>query len=524
MKLVKSFVILLSSLLLASCGGGGGSAGSSGFGGGSGGGTGGGSGSGSSGISISVTRAGASTTQISSTETVQATATVVDSTGSPVQGVVVKFAEEGTTLLKFAPTSGTALTNASGVATVDISAADPGTAGALSIKASATLGSSALTGSRAIQITATSGGGGTAATPAAINFVGTTPSGTAIVVKGAGGSGRSESAILTFKVVDASNTPVNGTTVNFSINANSGGATLTPASAQTNANGEVTATVFSGTQPASVIVTASSASVPTIGTQSDTLIVSNDVVLPAGFEIVAEKYNLDGRLTGDKTKVTAYVRDQFGNPVADGVAVNFQTDYGVIASSTLGGCTTVNGTCSVDFKVQNPRGDGIATVIGSVRIGDTQVVSDSIRINMAAATGTPYMAVDSPSSGAAVTQLTLAGACKQVFVAYLSDGHFLPDGITPDGRSTAAGTTIAAPTASSGVKVTVKSGSPVLDQLAADFPATMFTFEVDLTGTDVAPACNASGGTTAPSAFVLFEYTSPNRIVYQQRMDIAYPR
>jgi hypothetical protein len=515
MKLFKSFVVTLSALLLVACGGGGGSAGSSGFGSGSGSGsgTGGGTGTGgSSGISVKVTRAGTNTTQITSSETVQATAVVVDSTGSPVQGVVVKFAEDGTALLKFAPTTGTALTDASGVATVDIKAADAGTAGAASVKATATLGSQSLSGSTAIQITAGTGGG-TVATPAAINFVGTVPSGTAIVVKGAGGSGRSESAILTFKVVDATNTPVNATSVNFSINANSGGATITPASAQTNANGEVTVTVFSGTQPASVIVTATSAAVPAIKTQSDTLIVSNDVVLPAGFEIVAEKYNLDGGLTGDKTKVTAYVRDQFGNPVADGVAVNFTTDYGVVASSTLGGCTTVNGTCTVDFKVQEPRGpNGIATVIGTVRIGDTQVVSDSIQINMAQG---PYIAVD--ELGATINQVQLSNSCKTVVEMFLSDGY---------GHSVAAGTTIAAPSASSGVTATIKSGSPVLDQLGGGFPPTLFSVQLDLSGADVVPACNAAAGAgtaTAVPTFFRLEFRTPNAIVYTQRIQILYP-
>ncbi|MFT3666582.1 Ig-like domain-containing protein [Piscinibacter sp.] len=516
MKLVKAIWILLCAATLAACGGGGGGSGGSPFGNGSGtgggGGGGGGSGSGSSGISVSVTRAGVATSQITSTETVQATAVVRDSSGSVVPGIVVKFTEDGTSLLKFAPSSGTALTDALGVATVDITSSDAANTGALAVKASAALGSSTLSGSKAIEITAGSGGG-IAATPAAISFVGATPSGTAIVVKGAGGSGRSESAILTFKVVDVSNTPVNGTTVNFTINAASGGATISPTSAQTNANGQVTVTVSSGTQPASVVVTAVSVAVPSVKTQSDTLIVSNDIVLPEGFEIVAEKYNLDGNLTGDKTKVTAYVRDQFGNPVADGVAVNFRTDYGVVASSTLGGCTTTNGTCSVDFKVQEPRGTtGIATVVGSVRIGDTQVVSDSIQINMAQG---PYFAVD--EMGTPISQVQLNGSCKQVLEMYLSDAN---------AHSVAAGTTIAAPSASAGVNVTVKTGSPVLDQLTGGFPPTLFSIQIDLSGSDVAPACNAGAGTgtaTTQPTFFRLEFKTPNNIVYSQRVLVLYP-
>lgn len=516
MKLLKPFIALLSSMFLAACGGGGGSAGSTPFGGGSGSGSGGSGSSAAASITVQVTRSGTSTTQISSTETVQAVAIVRNSSGAAMEGVVVSFSEDGTSLLKIAPSSGTALTDSSGVATVDITAATASNTGAAAVKATASVGSESVSGSRAIQITAGSGGGGTAAPPAAVNFIGAVPASTAIVVKGAGGSGRSESAILTFRVVDSTNAPVNATGVAFTINSNSGGATITPASAVTNASGEATVTVSSGTQPASVIVTATSTVNASIKTQSDTLIVSNDVVLPAGFEIVAEKYNLDGRLTGDKTKITAYVRDQFGNPVADGVAVNFTTDYGVVASSTLGGCTTVNGTCSVDFKVQNPRGAGIATVIGSVRIGDTQVVSGSLQINMAGATGTPYLALD--DVGNTVTQVALNGTCKKIVELYLSDGS---------GRSTAAGTTISAPTASSGATVTVKTGSPVLDQVGGGFPPTLFSVEIDLSGTSLSPACNAAAGAGTPTAadptFFRLEFKTPNSLLFSQRVEVLYP-
>jgi hypothetical protein len=333
-----------------------------------------------------IQRAGTSTSEISSTETVQAVATVRSATGSPVEGVVVTFGEDGSSLLTLSPAAGTALTDSEGKASVDLRASSSSGTGATTVTASATVASSAISGASAIQITSGAGGGGTVATPAAVNFVGSVPSDTAIVIKGAGGSGRSESAILTFSVVDSGNAPISEAEVDFSINANSGGASISRTSGLTDSSGQISVTVSSGTQPASIVVTATSGAV---STQSDTLIVSNDVVLPAGFEIVSEKYNLDGRLTGDSTTITAFVRDQFGNPVADGVAVNFTSDFGVVASSTLGGCTTENGTCSVDFKVQNPRGEGIATVVGEVRIGDSTVVSDALQINMAGATGTP---------------------------------------------------------------------------------------------------------------------------------------
>lgn len=510
MRSLKGIGALLVSFVLAACGGGGGNPGGAPFGPGAG--ASGPGGSGASAMSVQVQRAGASTTQITSTETVQAVA-VVSSNGAPVQGVVVTFAEQGAGLITFAPASATALTDASGRAVIDVNAADPSQTGATAVSASAQVNAADVTASRPFQITAGATNPGTAPTPAAITFVGSVPSGTAIVVKGAGGTGRSESAILTFKIVDASNAPINGAAVNFSINPANGGATFQPASGVSNSSGLVTTTVSSGTQPASIVVRATSAAVATVTSQSDTLIVSNDIPVAGGFEIVAEKYNLDGRFTGDSTKINAFVRDRFGNPVPDGVAVSFGTDFGVIAASTLGGCTTVNGRCSVDFTVQNPRGNGIATVVGSVQVSNQSTLANQLQINMAAATGTPYLALD-PANRLPITQLTLS-SCKESFPMLASDGN---------GRSTAAGTTIAAPFASSNVTVAVKTGTPVLDQLAANFPPTPFGIEVDVSAATLIPRCVAGGTVQASGTFFNLEFKSPRNIIYSQRIGVAYPQ
>jgi hypothetical protein len=509
-------------MALAACGGGGGDAGSSPFGSGSGSGTGstGGSTGGSTAaytISVDVQRAGSSTAAISSTETVQAVATVTSSNGGSVEGVVVTFAESQSALLKFAPSSRTALTDSTGKATIDLSANDAANTGATTVNASATVAASSVTASKSIQITAASSGGGAPAVPAAINFIGSNPSGTAIVIKGTGGTGRSESAILSFRVVDLSNAPINGVAVTFSINADNGGATISPTTATSNSDGLVSTTVSSGINPASIVVQASAGSAPVVTSQSDTLIVSNSVPFEGGFEIVAAKYNLDGRKTGDSTDITAYVRDKFGNPVPDGVAVNFVTNYGAVASSTLGGCTTVNGICKVVFRVQDPRpiSDGIATVTATLRVGDgsTVIAPQSLQINMAGASGSSYMAVD-PTTLAPITQLRLT-SCKQSFELMLSDGS---------GHAPAAGTTISTPFTSTGVVVTVKNGSPVLDQLAPGFPPVIFGIEIDLTSTELAPLCNAGGTVSISPDFFRFGFTTPGSLLFTQRIDLAFPR
>ena len=510
----KRIASLLLISLMAACGGSG-DGGTSVFG-GSGTGTG-GTTTGVYKMSIDVQRVGASTSQISSTETAQAVATVTSSAGSPIQGAVVTFSQSAATLLTFAPNAATALTGADGRAIIDISATTSAGLGAVTIEAKASVNTVSLSATKSIQITAGTTTPGVVATPAAINFVSTVPSATAIVVKGAGGNGRSESAILTFRIVDASNAPINAAVVNFTLNTDNGGATIaSPVSATSNSDGLVTVTIASGISPASIVVTAKSQTVASVTSQSDTLIVSNSVPVVGGFEIVAAKYNLDGRKTGDSTTITAFVRDEFGNPVPDGVAVSFQTDYGVIALSTLGGCATVNGTCTVQFRVQDPRGDGIATVRASVRVGTANTLSGQLQINMAAATGTSYVA-SATAGGAPVPSLTMS-SCKQVFELALSDGH------SPNGRSTAAGTIIAAGLTSSNLAVSVKAGSPVLDQLGAGFPPTGFGIEVDASSTSLAPVCKPAGVVAASPLFFNLQYTSPGGIVYVQRIALSYPQ
>jgi hypothetical protein len=516
--MIKRIVSLMLMSLVAACGGSGDGGASlyTGNGTTTGGTTGGTAATGTYAMTVDVQRAGASTTQVSSTETVQAVATVTTRSGSPVQGIVVTFSQTPGTLLTFAPAAATALTDASGKATLDLAAANASNTGATSVQAAGSVGTVALTASKSIQITAGTPVSGTTPVPAAINFVGAVPSGTAIVVKGAGGNGRSESAILTFKIVDASNAPINGAKVDFTLNANNGGATIASgSSAVSNSDGSVTVTVASGTTPASIVVSAVSDTVPTVTSQSDTLLVSNSLPVVGGFEIVSNKYNLDGGLTGDTAVISAFVRDQFGNPVPDGVAVSFQTDYGAVATSTLGGCATVNGTCTVNFRVEDPRGAGVATVIGTVRVGSTSTLVAQLQINMAAATGTSYTAEQTATAPFASVQNVTLTSCKQTFEYYLSDGN---------GHSVSDGTVISSPLQSTGVTVSIKSGSPVPDQLDPTFAPTAFGFEVDLTATTLAPLCNPAGTVQPSPLFFNLQFVSSGGHIYTQRVGLSYPQ
>ncbi len=491
-------------LAVAACGGGGGSAGTPLLGPGSSSGSGSGGSTAKYAMTVQVERAGTAVTQITSAETVQAVARLTSSSGSPVAGVVVTFTEGSAGLLAFQPTTGTALTDADGKATLDVGAKASTSIGATMVTAAATVSGTSVTASQALSIGAAAA---TTPTSASIAFVGSSASGQAIAIKGADGGGRAQAAILAFKVLDSNGAPIGGAAVNFTANLqDAAGATISPASAVSDSNGRVTTAVLSGAAAGSMVVVASAASATNVAVQSDTLLISNSVPVSTGFEIAAAKYNLDGGLIGDSTKITAYVRDQFGNPVPDGVAVSFQTDYGAVVASTMGGCTTVNGMCSVDFRVQEPRGTGLATVVATIGAGTEALLQRNLSIHMPVPANSALLA---KTSADLLTQVVMT-ACKQTFEGRLQDST---------GHALAAGTVVAVDDASGDLASTIKSGTPVLD--AVDLSPTPVVFEIDATNTNL--GCKASG-TAQGSAYVNLRWTTPHGNQQFWRVEVTYPK
>lgn len=499
--------------VLAACGGGGGSAGSTG-------GTGGTSGSSTAGgVDTSTTggtqtsSAGAITLQIknsadaeatnlTATETGRAVATVTGPTGAPVSGVIVVFSQVDANLITFAPAAGTALTDSNGQASIDFKATNPTQTGAVSVQAQVLVGTTTLTAKKGIQI---SGAASTAEVPTSLLFLDASPP--SIVIKGAGGAGRSESSTLRYKVVNASNTPIRGAVVNFTIS--NPDVTLNITQSTSDAEGVVVTTVTSGTNPTSVVVTATAAANAAATVPSSALSVSNGLTMAGGLEIVAEKYNLDGGVTGTKTKLSAFMRDVNGNLVPDGTIASFTTDYGAVGSSSAGSCSSVNGTCSVDFRVQDPRGTGLATVRATVQLpGNPTPLATTLTINMANSAGARALSA-LPSTVA--TQLVLSGTCKDTFTLYAAD---------PSNRAIAAGSTISAQAAGKSVTVSVASGTPVLDSLSGTFTPTAFRVSVDASG--ATPACVAGGGGTQTTDFEL-RFTSPGGVTSSVPLNIVYP-
>jgi protocatechuate 3,4-dioxygenase beta subunit len=199
---------------------------------------------------------------------------------------------------------------------------------------------------------------------ASVQFVEASPTDKSIVIQGQGGINRTETATLKFRVFDVFGKPLAGRAVEFSV-SNPALVHLNKASDSTDQNGEVITTVNSGTAPTSFRVTATlpytaTADRPNISTTSDSIVVTTGLPVQRSFSISATTANIEG-WTVDSTPdipashIQVLLADAFGNPVPDGTPIVFQTNMGSVGSASKGGCNTVNGGCSVDFRAQNPR-------------------------------------------------------------------------------------------------------------------------------------------------------------------------
>jgi len=398
---------------------------------------------------------GATTNALNGVTPITVKATVLDANKKPVPNTLVSFATDNS-MAVFSPSSGTALTDANGVATVTMSAANLASGGAGTVTASSAVGSTTATGRASYAVSATplsfgtlsaspasvqaygssvlsvdlmSGSGkftdkpvkvtfssacaaagkatlatsvltnnGTAQTvyrdkgcgnsdtvtvsadgvaksanatlaiapPAAasLQFVQAVPSNQSIVIKGQGGNGRTETATLTFKIVDVFGNPLPGRQVNFTRAPADADVVINKATDTSDADGNVITTVNSGSTPTSFRVLATLPGTgnggANISTLSDTVAVTSGLPVKRSFSISAGSFNVEGwdidsAPTAPATRIQMLLADEFSNPVPDGTPIVFQTNLGSVGSSNRGGCNTVNGGCSVDFRAQAPR-------------------------------------------------------------------------------------------------------------------------------------------------------------------------
>ena len=188
-----------------------------------------------------------------------------------------------------------------------------------------------------------------------IAFISATPSN--ITLKGVGSAGGSATSTVIFEVLDTSGGPRAGAAVTFALNTTVGGITLSPASATTDAAGQVQTIVSGGTVATTVRVTATteSAAGAAISTESNALTVSTGIPTSHNISLAVgsatqcpnvEAWDRDGVTV----PVTVRMTDRFSNPVPDGTTANFQTTLGGIQAS----CETTGGSCSVNWTSKSP--------------------------------------------------------------------------------------------------------------------------------------------------------------------------
>ncbi|WP_076412107.1 Ig-like domain-containing protein [Shewanella sp. UCD-KL12] len=180
-----------------------------------------------------------------------------------------------------------------------------------------------------------------------------------IRIKGAGGTGSTESSLVTFKVTGSDGQPIAQQEVSFSLDTLVGGLSfsngLATDSSFTNSAGIASVRVESGTVPTPVRVIASATDSDTgkvITSQSEQLTVNTGLPQQLGFSLSTSTLNPEaGNVNGVTETITAYASDSFGNPAPDDTTINFTAEGGQIEAS----CPTVNGACTVTWTSADPR-------------------------------------------------------------------------------------------------------------------------------------------------------------------------
>ncbi len=238
-----------------------------------------------------------------------------------------------------------------------------------------------------------------APTTGSLRMISVAPSDKSITLRGQGGNGRQENAMVTFQLVDVAGNGVGDKDVCFDVTTYIGGLNLdgfspsrlpTPQGnttlcgsdnlsilryvKRTNSDGTVAVQINSGTVPTPVRVRARAlypdgVTVP-LETYSDMLSVSTGLPIQRSLSLSVDKANIDGgNFDGEVAKFTVRLADQFSNPVPDGTVVNFIASGGAVCTSANGSCKTQNGACSCDFVSQARRPNDNRVVVTAYAVG-----------------------------------------------------------------------------------------------------------------------------------------------------------
>ena len=237
-----------------------------------------------------------------------------------------------------------------------------------------------------------------------IQFISADP--TNIILTGTGGQNNQSVSTLTFQVNGALGNPLAQQEVNFELNTNTGGLSLSPDSGFTNSQGQVSTRVTAGTVPTAVRVTATTqgSNNSSITTQSDLLSVNTGLPNQNSFSLAASDLNVEAfNISGQEVTFTARLADTFNNPVPDGTTVNFTTEGGVIEPS----CTTLGGVCTVTWTSTSLRPSDHRVTILATAIGHETLFDSNGNNSFDDQDGGPIL--DNSDSGAILSQATQTG-------------------------------------------------------------------------------------------------------------------
>ncbi|MBI3154470.1 MAG: hypothetical protein HYZ20_03600 [Burkholderiales bacterium] len=238
-----------------------------------------------------------------------------------------------------------------------------------------------------------------APTTGSLRFVEADPEDKSITLRGQGGIGRQENAILTFRLVDVAGQGVANADVCFDASTYVGGLNIDGFSPdkkpdpqgstelcgsdnlsivryvkRSNADGTVTVQVNSGTVPTPVRVRARAlypaGATTALQTYSDTLSISTGLPLQRSFSLSVDKANIDGgNIDGEIATVTVRLADQFSNPVPDGTVVSFIGSGASVCTADKGSCKTVDGGCSCNVVSQARRPLDNRVIVSAYAVG-----------------------------------------------------------------------------------------------------------------------------------------------------------
>lgn len=389
---------------------------------------------------------GATLSNISTSTAAKVTATVRDPLGTLVPNTVVTFATSAA-LATMIPAAGTALTDAFGVASIQIIGASPTAAGATTITATATVGGATLTVNAGFGVLATSTGAtgisialSNPLTGATVTNISTgNPAKVSVTLRDTSGAAV-PNTVVTFATVDAlaAMIPASGTALtdasgvaSIQINAASptaaGAATIT-ASASVGGTPLSTSTGF-GVIPTSTGVTGN--------IQIDTL-ASNSIQ------------------TGDLLKVSATVSDASGRGVPNAV-VTFSSAASLITMFPASGSTVsdASGRASIQIAAASPTAAGAATITAAATVNGT-LVSGSVNLIVVATRSAASVAValTNPATGVAMTNISSGKPARVTATVKNGSGIAVPNTVV----TFATAATLAAMTPASGTALTDASG------------------------------------------------------------------